>query len=51
MSGQTHNRDEAIERFKSGEVNVFLISLKTGGDKEESLKLTAEDLTALFEPL
>ncbi len=123
LTGQTRNRDEAIERFKSGEVNVFLISLKAGGvglnlteadtviiydpwwnpaaesqaadrahrigqdkpvfiyklitentveekiiamqdkkralaegiykggDKEESLKLTAEDLTALFEPL
>ncbi|MFA5017564.1 MAG: DEAD/DEAH box helicase, partial [Methylobacter sp.] len=47
LTGQTRNRDEAIERFKSGEVNVFLISLKAGG---VGLNLTEADTVIIYDP-
>ncbi len=47
LTGQTRQRDEAIERFKSGEVNVFLISLKAGG---VGLNLTEADTVIIYDP-
>jgi SNF2 family DNA or RNA helicase len=47
LTGQTRNRDEAIERFKSGEVAVFLISLKAGG---VGLNLTEADTVIIYDP-
>jgi len=47
LTGQTHKRDEAIELFKSGEVNVFLISLKAGG---VGLNLTEADTVIIYDP-
>ncbi|MGZ8164689.1 MAG: DEAD/DEAH box helicase, partial [Methylobacter sp.] len=47
LTGQTRNRDEAIEQFKSGEVNVFLISLKAGG---VGLNLTEADTVIIYDP-
>lgn len=47
LTGQTRNRDEAIERFKSGAVNVFLISLKAGG---VGLNLTEADTVIHYDP-
>jgi len=47
LTGQTRNRDDAIELFKSGEVNVFLISLKAGG---VGLNLTEADTVIIYDP-
>jgi SNF2 family DNA or RNA helicase len=47
LTGQTRNRDEAIEYFKSGQVNVFLISLKAGG---VGLNLTEADTVIIYDP-
>ena len=47
LTGQTRKRDEAIERFKSGEANVFLISLKAGG---VGLNLTEADTVIIYDP-
>jgi len=47
LTGQTRNRDEAIEHFKSGAVNVFLISLKAGG---VGLNLTEADTIIIYDP-
>lgn len=47
LTGQTKNRDEVIERFKGGEVNVFLISLKAGG---VGLNLTEADTVIIYDP-
>lgn len=47
LTGQTRKRDEAIERFKSGAVNVFLISLKAGG---VGLNLTEADTVIIYDP-
>jgi superfamily II DNA or RNA helicase len=47
LTGQTRNRDDAIELFKSGDVNVFLISLKAGG---VGLNLTEADTVIIFDP-
>ncbi|CAA9890735.1 SWIM zinc finger protein [Candidatus Methylobacter favarea] len=47
LTGQTRNRDDAIEQFKSGEVNVFLISLKAGG---VGLNLTEADTIIIYDP-
>jgi superfamily II DNA or RNA helicase len=47
LTGQTVDRDSAIERFKSGEVNVFLISLKAGGI---GLNLTEADTVIIYDP-
>lgn len=47
LTGQTKNRDEAIERFRGGEANLFLISLKAGG---VGLNLTEADTVILYDP-
>ncbi|BCE00010.1 SNF2-related protein [Marinicellulosiphila megalodicopiae] len=47
LTGQTRKREEAIERFTSGEVDVFLISLKAGG---VGLNLTQADTVIHFDP-
>jgi superfamily II DNA or RNA helicase len=47
LTGQTRNRDDAIDLFKSGEVNVFLISLKAGGT---GLNLTEADTVIIYDP-
>jgi superfamily II DNA or RNA helicase len=47
LTGQTRNRDTAIELFKSGQVNVFLISLKAGG---VGLNLTEADTVIIYDP-
>jgi hypothetical protein len=47
LTGQTRKRDEVIESFLSGEVDLFLISLKAGG---VGLNLTAADTVILYDP-
>lgn len=47
LTGQTRNRDDAIELFKSSKVNVFLISLKAGG---VGLNLTEADTVIIYDP-
>lgn len=47
LTGQTRSREEAIERFKSGETHVFLISLKAGG---VGLNLTEADTIIIYDP-
>ncbi|MCX7096742.1 MAG: SNF2-related protein [Methylococcales bacterium] len=47
LTGQTRKRDEAIDRFKSGEAAVFLISLKAGG---VGLNLTEADTVIIYDP-
>jgi superfamily II DNA or RNA helicase len=47
LTGQTRNRDEAIERFRSGAADVFLISLKAGG---VGLNLTEADTVIHYDP-
>ncbi len=47
LTGQTKKRDEAIERFKTGEADVFLISLKAGG---VGLNLTEADTVIMYDP-
>ncbi|MEO1879823.1 MAG: DEAD/DEAH box helicase [Methylococcales bacterium] len=47
LTGQTKKREEAIQRFKSGEANVFLISLKAGGI---GLNLTEADTVIIYDP-
>jgi superfamily II DNA or RNA helicase len=47
LTGQTRNRDEAIDQFKSGAANVFLISLKAGG---VGLNLTEADTVIVYDP-
>ena len=47
LTGQTRKRDAAIEKFRSGEVNLFLISLKAGGT---GLNLTEADTVILYDP-
>ena len=47
LTGQTKKRDEAIDRFKNGEADVFLISLKAGG---VGLNLTEADTVIIFDP-
>ena len=47
LTGQTRDRDQAIERFKSGAVPVFLISLKAGG---VGLNLTEADTVIHYDP-
>ncbi|HIP52493.1 MAG TPA: DEAD/DEAH box helicase, partial [Chromatiales bacterium] len=47
LTGQTRKRDEAIQRFTDGAADVFLISLKAGGD---GLNLTAADTVILYDP-
>jgi superfamily II DNA or RNA helicase len=47
LDGTTRNRRERIRRFRSGEVPVFLISLKAGG---KGLNLPEADVVILFDP-
>jgi superfamily II DNA or RNA helicase len=47
LDGATHNRQELVERFQTGEVPVFLLSLKAGGT---GLTLTAADTVILLDP-
>ena len=47
LTGQTRHRDDAIEKFKSGKANVFLISLKAGG---VGLNLTEADTVIHYDP-
>jgi len=47
LTGSSRNRQEIVEKFQSGEVPVFLISLKAGG---VGLNLTAADTVIHFDP-
>lgn len=47
LTGRTRKRQEAIDRFQTGEVPVFLISLKAGGS---GLNLTAADVVIHVDP-
>ncbi|MEM9601638.1 MAG: DEAD/DEAH box helicase [Pseudomonadota bacterium] len=47
LTGRSRRREELIDRFQSGEVGVFLISLKAGG---VGLNLTRADTVVLFDP-
>ncbi len=47
LTGQTRKREQAIERFRSGEVPLFLISLKAGG---VGLNLTEADTVIHYDP-
>ncbi len=47
LTGQTRKREEAIEHFKSGETQVFLISLKAGG---VGLNLVEADTVIHYDP-
>ena len=47
LDGRTRKRAEQIERFTSGEVPLFLVSLKAGGF---GLNLTAADYCILLDP-
>ncbi len=47
LTGQTRKRDEAIEQFRSGAADLFLISLKAGG---VGLNLTEADTVIHYDP-
>jgi len=47
LTGQTRNREKPIDAFQSGQVPVFLISLKAGGS---GLNLTAADTVIHYDP-
>ena len=47
LTGQTRKREEAIEVFRSGAADLFLISLKAGG---VGLNLTEADTVILYDP-
>jgi SNF2 family DNA or RNA helicase len=47
LTGQTRNREGPVRRFQSGEVPLFLISLKAGGT---GLNLTAADTVIHYDP-
>ena len=47
LTGQTRKRDQAIDRFRNGEADLFLISLKAGG---VGLNLTEADTVILYDP-
>ncbi|SJN12540.1 probable helicase [Leucobacter sp. 7(1)] len=47
LDGSTRQRDAVIDRFRSGEADVFLISLKAGG---VGLNLTEADTVVLLDP-
>jgi superfamily II DNA or RNA helicase len=47
LIGQTRKRDEAVDTFRSGAVDLFLISLKAGG---VGLNLTEADTVILYDP-
>jgi superfamily II DNA or RNA helicase len=47
LTGSTRDRDAAVERFQSGSVPLFLISLRAGGT---ALNLTAADTVIHYDP-
>jgi hypothetical protein len=47
LTGKTRDRAEPVNRFQSGEIPVFLISLKAGG---RGLNLTAADTVFHYDP-
>src|SRR5699024_1570082 len=47
LTGQTRKRDAAIQRFRDGEVNLFLVSLKAGG---VGLNLVEADTIIHYDP-
>ena len=47
LHGSTKNRDAQIARFQSGDVPLFLVSLKAGGT---GLNLTAADTVIVYDP-
>ncbi len=47
LTGRTRDRETPVDRFQSGEVPLFLISLKAGGS---GLNLTAADTVIHFDP-
>ncbi len=47
LHGSTKDRDAQVEAFQSGEVPLFLVSLKAGGT---GLNLTAADTVILYDP-
>ncbi|PID48737.1 MAG: hypothetical protein CR991_10040 [Proteobacteria bacterium] len=47
LTGQTHDRESAINAFQEGDAQVFLISLKAGGT---GLNLTAADTVIHYDP-
>ncbi len=47
LTGRTKKRDEVIEHFRDGAVDLFLISLKAGG---LGLNLTEADTVILYDP-
>jgi SNF2 family DNA or RNA helicase len=47
LTGQTRQRQKAIDKFQQGSVSVFLISLKAGGT---GLNLTAADTVIHYDP-
>ena len=47
LTGNTRDREGVVKRFQSGEVPVFLISLKAGGT---GLNLTAADTVIHYDP-
>ena len=47
LTGQTNDRRKPVEIFQSGEVPIFLISLKAGGT---GLNLTAADTVIHYDP-
>jgi len=47
LTGQTRHREEAIDKFKNDEADVFLISLKAGG---VGLNLTEADTVIHYDP-
>jgi superfamily II DNA or RNA helicase len=47
LTGQTRDRAQQIEKFQSGDVSIFLISLKAGG---VGLNLTAADTVIHYDP-
>ncbi|MEY4563646.1 MAG: hypothetical protein RLZZ618_2923 [Pseudomonadota bacterium] len=47
LTGETKNRAEMVEQFQTGDMPLFLISLKAGG---VGLNLTAADTVILYDP-
>lgn len=47
LTGQTRDRDAEIDRFRNGDVDLFLISLKAGG---VGLNLVEADTVILYDP-
>jgi len=47
LTGKTRDRDQAIEKFKKGDADIFLISLKAGG---VGLNLTEADTVIHYDP-